>query len=89
MSLPGGDFSTTVFSAKGDVNFSPDVSWANLVQYDSESRELGFQSRFRWILKPGNDLFIVANRSWERDVDGSYEGSFHKVSMKLQYTFRL
>jgi hypothetical protein len=88
-SLPGGAFSTTVFSARGDVNVSPDVSWANLVQYDSESRELGVQSRFRWILKPGNDVFVVINRAWRREVDGTYGGSFDKGSVKLQYTFRL
>jgi hypothetical protein len=41
----------------------PDV--VELVQYDSDSRILGFQSRFRWILKPGNDLFVVG---WPRVV---------------------
>jgi hypothetical protein len=89
VSLPGGDFFTTVFSANGDYNFSPNVFWANLIQYDSESRELGLQSRFRWILKPGNDLFVVVNRSWYREFDGDYHGIFDKGSAKLQYTFRL
>jgi hypothetical protein len=89
VSLPTGDFFTTVFSVKADYNFSPNVSWANLVQYDSESRELGFQSRFRWILKPGNDLFLVVNRGWYRDLDGAYRRSFDRGTVKFQYTFRL
>ena len=89
ISLPAGDFSTTVFSVRADLNFSPNVSWANLVQYDSESRELGFQARFRWILKPGNDLFLVVNRGWYRDFDGAYHGSFDRATVKFQYTFRL
>jgi Domain of unknown function (DUF5916) len=89
VSLPAGDFLTTLFSVKADLNFSPNVSWANLAQYDSESRELGFQSRFRWILKPGNDLFVVVNRGWYRDFDGAYHGSFDRGTVKFQYTFRL
>jgi len=89
VSLPAGDFSTTVVTGKFDYNFSPNVSWANLVQYDSESRELGLQSRFRWILRPGNDLFIVYNRGWYRDVRSQYLPTFERGSIKFQYTFRL
>ena len=79
-----------VETVRFDYNFSTNVSWANLVQYDSESRILGVQSRFRWILKPGNDLFIVLNRGWyRREFDNRYLPSFDKGSVKLQYTFRL
>ncbi len=90
VSLREGRFSAQVFTVRGDYNFSPNVSWANLVQYDSESRILGAQSRFRWILKPGNDLFLVLNRGWyHRERDNRYLPSFDKGSVKLQYTFRL
>lgn len=90
VSLREGSFSAQVFTVRGDYNFSPNVSWANLVQYDSESRILGAQSRFRWILKPGNDLFLVLNRGWyHREWDNRYLPSFDKGSVKLQYTFRL
>jgi hypothetical protein len=90
VSLREGTFSTQVFTFQADYNFSPNVSWANLVQYDSESRILGVQSRFRWILKPGNDVFVVLNRGWyHREWDNRYLPSFDKGSVKLQYTFRL
>jgi hypothetical protein len=89
ISLPGGDFYTAVLSASANCNLSPNISWANLVQYDNESRELGFQSRFRWILKPGNDLFLVFNRGWYRNFDRRFESSFDRGSAKFQYTFRL
>ena len=46
------------------------------------------QSRFRWILQPGNDLFLVLNRGWLREFDGNYSTSFNRESVKLQYTFR-
>ncbi len=90
VSLAEGTFTTQVFTARGDYNFSPNASWANLVQYDTESRLLGVQSRFRWIIKPGNDLFLVLNRGWYRDpTDNRFVPVFDKGSAKLQYTFRL
>lgn len=88
-SLPQGDFVADVFSARFDYNASPNLTWSNLVQYDSDSRILGFQSRFRWILRPGNDLFLVLSRGWYRRFDGDYLLSFDEGSVKLQYTFRL
>ena len=89
ISLPGGDFVTTLVGLKGDYNFSPNLSWANLLQYDSESRELGVQSRFRWIIKPGNDVFLVINRGWYKDELDRYRHLFDRGTAKLQYTFRL
>jgi hypothetical protein len=91
VSLPVGSFQTRIFAVGLDYNFSANVTWANLVQYDSESRLLGAQSRFRWIVRPGNDLFVVVNRGWEHrefDGDGELIPSFDKGSVKIQYTFR-
>jgi hypothetical protein len=89
VALPEGAFVTRILSARGDWNFSPKLAWSNLVQYDSESRILGAQSRFRWTLKPGNDLFVVANRGFFRREDGDYVPRFDRGSAKLQYTIRL
>ena len=89
VTLPQGTFYTQVITARADYNFSADVSWANLVQYDNESRIAGLQSRFRWILRPGNDVFLVVNRGWVRTLDDSrFEPSFDRGSAKVQYTFR-
>jgi Domain of unknown function (DUF5916) len=86
--LPYGDFVTQLYSGRFDYNTSPNVTWSNLVQYDSVSRILGFQSRFRWIFRPGNELFLVVGRGWFRSYDGDYVPSFDEGSAKLQYTFR-
>lgn len=86
--LAQGSFFTQLLSVRADCSFSPDVSWTNLVQYDNESRILGVQSRFRWILKPGNDLFIVLNRGWYRTFAHDYLSGFDRATIKLQYTFR-
>src|SRR6266850_841542 len=87
--LPQGSFYTQIVTVRADYNFTANVSWANLAQYDNESRIAGLQSRFRWILQPGNDLFLVLNRGWYRTLDDShFEPSFDRGSAKLQYTFR-
>ncbi|HEY2944628.1 MAG TPA: DUF5916 domain-containing protein [Vicinamibacteria bacterium] len=88
-SLPQGDFITQLFSGRFNYNFSPNATWSNLVQYDSESRILGFQTRFRWTVRPGSDLFVVVSRGWYRRFDGDYLPSFDKGSAKVQYTIRL
>jgi uncharacterized protein DUF5916 len=88
ITLREGRFSTQALTARADYNFTPNVSWQNLEQYDDESRILSFQSRFRWILKPGNDLFVVINRGWLKTFDGPLESTFDRASSKLQYTFR-
>jgi hypothetical protein len=88
VSLEEGDFYTQIFELRADINFSPRISWANLVQFDNDSGILGLQSRFRWILKPGNDLFVVVNRGWE-DIDNRFRPAFDRGTVKFQYTFRL
>lgn len=88
ISLREGTFFTDVLTARADYNVTANVSWQNLAQYDNESRLLGFQSRFRWILRPGNDLFVVVNRGWIKTFDGSFDSTFDRTSSKLQYTFR-
>lgn len=86
--LAEGTFDTQVLELGVDVNFSPNLSWASLVQFDNESDVLGLQSRFRWILKPGNDLFVVLDRGWQ-DLDDRFLPVSNHLTLKFQYTFRL
>ena len=75
---------------RGDYSFSPDISWANLRAVRQRiTRSSAVQSRFRWILRPGNNLFLVLNRGWYRDFDRRYLLDYGTASAKLQYTFRL
>jgi hypothetical protein len=39
------------------------------VQYDSQSNTVGWQLRFRWIRRPGNDTFFVYTQNWVDSVD--------------------
>ena len=85
--LREGRFYTQAVTTRADYNFTPNVSWQNLLQYDNESQLFSFQSRFRWILKPGNDLFVVVNRGWVKTFDGSFESSFDRASSSCDTLF--
>ena len=88
ITLREGRFHTQVLTARADYNFTPNLSWQNLQQYDNESRLLSIQSRLRWILKPGNDLFVVINRGWVKNFDDVFDPAFDRAIAKLQYTFQ-
>ena len=47
-----------------NTQFSPRVSLAQNVQYDTVTKGLGWQARFRWIQRPGDDLYVVYTHNW-------------------------
>jgi hypothetical protein len=68
----------------------PFLSFSNIAQYDNRSRNLGLQSRVRWTVQPGNDLFFVFGQGWIQDPDREYDFRRQdtKLATKFQYTFR-
>jgi hypothetical protein len=62
--LPGGDFTTQLTRLNANILFSPNITLYSFLQYDSTSDALGWQSRFRWILSPGNEVLFVWNSRW-------------------------
>jgi hypothetical protein len=59
-----GKFSTKILRAVVNTQFSPWISIANNIQYDTVSRLFGWQFRFRWIVQPGNDIYFVILNNW-------------------------
>ncbi len=86
--LPEGSFSVSVFESDVGVQFSPWISMANSIQYDNDSRNLGWQARFRWILNPGNDLYLVYNHNWLNDPAEGMPTLDRQLASKLVYTHR-
>jgi hypothetical protein len=88
--LPQGNFVARILNWQVNYTASPFLSFSNLIQYDNVSRNLGWQSRARWILRPGNDFFFVFGQGWFQDPQGGFRFTPQesKVSAKLQYTFR-
>jgi hypothetical protein len=86
--LNQGDFDTRLAVARVDYNFTPYLSLPNLIQYDTDSRNLGAQNRFRWILKPGNELFLVWRHSWRQNPMDRFQALRGDVRAKVNYAFR-
>jgi hypothetical protein len=90
--LPEGDFIARIFTSNIAYNHSPRLSFSNLIQYDNRSRNLGWQSRVRWTLKPGNDFFLAFNQGWVQEEFENRGLRFTiqdtKVSAKFQYSYR-
>lgn len=84
ITLNSGDFSTDVTRFNFNILFRPDVFLLNFLQYDNLSKKLGWQSRFVWILKPGQEIFLV----WKSISTELSEISEHSARLKLKYTVR-
>jgi len=88
--LPEGNFSARVITSTINFSVSPRLTYSNLFQYDNRSRNLGWQSRIRWTLQPGQDLFLSFNQGWINDPDSNFRfiAQDTKIAGKFQYTFR-
>jgi len=64
ISLREGRFTTRVWLNDLNTQFNPFISLVNRLQFDTVTRQLGWQSRFRWITRPGNDIFFVYTHNW-------------------------
>ncbi len=85
--LAEGNFSTRLLQAVFRNQFNPWISLVNNIQFDSVSRELGWQSRLRWIVRPGNDIFFVYTHNW---IDEQFQLTTQdrRVAAKMSYTHR-
>ena len=88
--LAEGKFETRLYRVVADTQFSPFMYLVNNIQYDSVSRVLGWQSRFRWILKPGNDIFFVYTHNWIDQLDpvSRFQTFDRRAAAKAVYTKR-
>jgi len=67
--MPQGRFNENVYQVKADIFLSPDFGLMNYIQYDDVSRLLGWSARLRWQISPGNEVFLVYNKNWEKRWD--------------------
>ncbi len=89
VNLPGArDFTTQIAEGRVDLHFDPALSLRNLVQFDNESQDLAFQSRLRWIYRPGSDLFLVVGLGWVREPDETLRPETQDATLKVVHTLR-
>lgn len=85
--LEEGMFSTNLLRCQVDYDISPEVSVSSTIQYDDLSKVWGMNHRFRWIIIPGSDLFLVYNQNWFREA-GEYQLIDRSNIIKANYTHR-
>ncbi len=59
VTLPAGDFTTTVLRTRSDYAFTPRMFVSGLMQYSSNDRIFSSNVRFRWEYIPGSEVFAV------------------------------
>ena len=85
--LPDGSFRADIYEFNANILFSPDITLYNLFQFDSQSDTAGLQTRFRWILKPGNELLFVWNSGYLKSGD-RWRMEEYSGRTKLKYNIR-
>lgn len=90
--LPQGSFTQDLVGTRWRLNVSPDLQLSSFLQYDTESRTVGANTRVRWTFQPAGDLFVVYNHNLRtRDPQtrqGRLEFASNQLLVKLQYAFR-
>jgi hypothetical protein len=87
--LREGRFSNNVYRVVAETQFTPFAALVNTVQYDNVSRVMGWQSRFRWIVRPGNDIYVVYTHNFLDDPTlDRFVTQDRRFASKLLYTYR-
>ena len=83
--LPQSTLETKLLRAIVNTQFNPFMSISNNIQFDSVSRVLGWQFRYRWIVEPGNDLYVVWLHNWQ-DTGSELTTLSRSAALKAVYT---
>jgi len=92
--LPQGSFDANLFRVAGEWNVTPLASLTGNIQYDDVSEVVGLFMRTRWIVTPGNEVFLVFTQNWQNlgnglfDDDREFLTLSRGASVKLNYTYR-
>jgi hypothetical protein len=87
VSLPDGNFITQIYRLNLNFLFSPNLSWYNYAQYENQSGTIGWQSRFRWIIKPGKEVFLTFNSPIIDPLE-RFNPEVYEARVKVKYTIR-
>jgi len=89
--FPGGQEATTrQITVENEISFNAKMSLVTLAQYDNISEDIGINSRFRYNLSAGQDIWFVLNHNMHRDVtaDNRFQSTESLAAAKIRYTFR-
>tara|TARA_B100001123_G_scaffold198405_1_gene225701 strand:+ start:12632 stop:14935 length:2304 start_codon:yes stop_codon:yes gene_type:complete len=92
--LPEGYFDANLFRIASEWSVTPLASITGNIQYDDVSGIVGLFMRTRWILNPGNELFLVFTQNWQNLGSGLFDKNREFLtlsrggSVKINYSYR-
>lgn len=84
---PNSHFVANIYQTSINFLFSPEITLNNYVQYDSGTETIGLQSRFQWIVKPGNEIILVYSARY-LDEGAGWIMNDGAARLKLKYNIR-
>jgi hypothetical protein len=87
VNLDQGSFSTDLFRFEGNYDFTTSLFLSSTIQYDNVSKLIGLNTRLRWIITPGSDLYFVYNHNWI-DRENRFITLQNTATAKVRYTYR-
>lgn len=85
--LPGGSFTTNLFRERLHFSFTPDLAAAAFVQWSDSADLLAANLRLGWSYRPGADVFLVLNQTWDAPELSSRERRDRQAILKMTYLF--
>ena len=76
-----------LLSSRIEVTFSKKLFWNSLIQYRSQSKNFGINSRLQWRFAPLSDLYLVYNDNYI--VMDEFQPNFRSLNLKLTYWLNL
>jgi hypothetical protein len=83
--LPGGAFTTNLFREKLQVSLTPDVATAAFVQFSDAAELLAANLRVGWTYRPGSDVFLVLNQTWDAPALGLRTARARQAILKMTW----
>jgi hypothetical protein len=82
---PGGAFTTNLFRERLQFNLTPDLATSAFVQFSDAAELLAANLRIGWTYKPGADIFLVFNQTWDAPTLGLRTERDRQAILKMTY----
>ena len=79
---PYPDASIWLIGPKVDLTFNKSIFWSAFIQYSSQKKNIGINTRLQWRFAPLSDLFIVYNDNY---FSNGFAPRFKSLNLKLTY----
>lgn len=86
--LGAGDFTAKVFRERLAVALNPKLLANLFLQYNDLAEIASMNLRFSWNYRPGSDIFLVYNQTWDAPSLSSLTRKDRQLMLKVTYLFQ-